>query len=1321
MASLLSWVGNKVKQDVIKPIQRDVAAPIANVAQRAVNQVNPLDNGRTFKQQTPTNNRSVIGQLTHNGLTNTVGGIAKPLGQFPLDAGTLAYNKVVAPTFKLPQQNIQKNPILGKSARFVGATGTPKQTLASGIQSALTVATPELKGASLLAKTAAGTGLGAAFGGANAYGQGATRNQILKSAAISGALGGILPIAGEGTARLAPVVKDASKAGAQKAVTAAKSVESKTMSTPAIRANLKDQQTLQDYSDYLSGANKPPAPELNQLIANARAVGQKHGVNLTTGTVKDHIDGANSILDTIGKQRTAMSQGGYVKNPLAKSLPDDDMTPLGEAIQAKQAKLTTPTKPVETVSKSPKVVQNRLTKGAKEGRQNLNDEVMAGVQGEHTVRSTQALATRNTDQAAKLSTQDLIDQAKDRTTKPLGTINDEDVAFGNEAIQRAQSEGRTQDAVDIHDAISEHLTKKGQTIQAASLFYKLNPDGMLFKGIRDLKKAGTKITPELQTKLKGLADDIKGKTGQEKQRATAAFHKEVADNIPQSKLNGALSVWKAGLLSGLKTHTGNALSNATFASLKKVSDIPATAVDKGLTAIGKTKLGKKAGLTGERSKSFTTKGYASGVRQGLRSGLDTLRTGVDARDINSSGKYESHGELNFKNPLLHPVGAGTNMVFRAMNAGDQPFYYGGAKNTIADIAKADGINKGLTGTALSEHVKQMLDNPSDEISQKAKLAAQTAVLGQDSKVATALSQFTQKVPAAQVLAPFIKVPTNFLNRTLDYTPVGAVKGAVKAIQSVRAGEGINQRALSEAIGEATTGSALIYLGAQAAAHGLLSGQYPTDPKEQQRWKAQGIQPNAIHVGNKWLSLNYLGQVGLLLNAGHDFHDATQAGDNGTVQAIGSFGKALSGQSFLSGFNGFANAVNDPGRYLNNFINNEAGSVVPSISNDAANLFDNKSRSVSTPLQSIQSRVPGVRNKLQQSQDVYGNPLGQRVGSSIPGRIDQAADPLRPSNDIQTNNPVIQEVARLHNVDPNNKDLQVTPTQVDKSISVEGKNIKLSTTQRAALQKQIGQTVQTQWGQLIQTPEYKSLNDINKAKALSDLRTDATTLATRNYVGQNNLATYKKAAPAAIAELGNGETTVGDYATKAANGGAGVSASTKALYAKPDAEYKADLASYNTKLKDNGFSSPAQQITAQNALNKAKVGSTFDKTTRDLYGLSSDDLYQYASSNPDGNAIVQKVLDYGDALANNGIITKNKFRDKYGAVTLGDTSTSGGSSSKSKGVTAAQVKSIQDIRLKTKAPGFKVGSPKVAKVKTTKPKIPKYSVKTPKVTVKKAVA
>lgn len=46
---------------------------LKKLGSKIFDQANPFDNGRTYQQRRPTNNRSVLGQATHNGLTNVVG------------------------------------------------------------------------------------------------------------------------------------------------------------------------------------------------------------------------------------------------------------------------------------------------------------------------------------------------------------------------------------------------------------------------------------------------------------------------------------------------------------------------------------------------------------------------------------------------------------------------------------------------------------------------------------------------------------------------------------------------------------------------------------------------------------------------------------------------------------------------------------------------------------------------------------------------------------------------------------------------------------------------------------------------------------------------------------------------------------------------------------------------------------------------------------------------------------------------------------------------------------------------------------------------
>lgn len=184
--------------------------------------------------------------------------------------------------------------------------------IARGAESAVGLegATAATTGGKIALGAAKGATAGTAIGGAQGVAQGAGEDNgnsltmdFLQGAGEGAALGGTI---GAGI----PAIKGANQ-----------SVQN--IATP--RANLHDQQVLHDYSDYLVGANKPTGSELNNLISQAREVGQKHGIDLSANaSVEDRINGANSILDQIGQQRTTALQTGAIgSNVLGDDAADD--------------------------------------------------------------------------------------------------------------------------------------------------------------------------------------------------------------------------------------------------------------------------------------------------------------------------------------------------------------------------------------------------------------------------------------------------------------------------------------------------------------------------------------------------------------------------------------------------------------------------------------------------------------------------------------------------------------------------------------------------------------------------------------------------------------------------------------------------------------------------------------------------------------------------------------------------------------------------------------------------------------------------------------
>ena len=107
----------------------------------------------------------------------------------------------------------------------------------------------------------------------------------------------------------------------------------------------------------------------------------------------------------------------------------------------------------------------------------------------------------------------------------------------------------------------------------------------------------------------------------------------------------------------------------------------------------------------------------------------------------------------------------------------------------------------------------------------------------------------------------------------------------------------------------------------------------------------------------------------------------------------------------------------------------------------------------------------------------------------------------------------------------------------------------------------------------------------------------------------------------------------------------------------DYEYNEFRKEYEEKSAKGEYSRKSR-IDAQNKLKRLEVGKDFTKETRDLYGLGKDDLRNLIESSEDGNKVLDNVIAYEDALVRAGVTSRNKFRDRYGNVSLSGTSRSG---------------------------------------------------------------
>jgi hypothetical protein len=950
----------------------------------------------------------------------------------------------------------------------------------------------------------------------------------------------------------------------------------------------------------------------------------------------------------------------------------------------------TATLPQNAVPGNPKIVGNKFTESVKNSPE-VSPEVRAQVSGQHVQRNTADLVSHVQQQIKTEGLDNALNRTLEELSVPPGQTSDETLARAIELAKHFDSQGDTasQDlAARLYDQVSEHGVGKGQGSQILSMLARRSPAGLRNKAFRDLKKAGIDVNkPEnahIKKEIQTQIDSIRGmEDGPAKDFAIAVLQKSVTKHIPQGFSDNGISIWKAGLLSGVKTQGGNLLSNSTFGAMHDASNPLSVVADK-IMSVG----------TGERTKALTARGRASGTVEGAKNAKVTMKTGIDMRQMGD--KYEQHAEINIGNKVIQRMlGKPSNYVFRALNAADQPFYYSALKNSLYDQAKADGINLGLKGSALRKHMDEMVANPTENMAITANKEAAKSVLGYDtfaSKAVTAIHSGIDKLPDSSkagkavahafvnVLAPFVRVPSAFLSRTIDFTPLGVGKEVFSQVAKKQ----FDQRALSTAIGEGLTGAGAIALGVALTQSGQLSGDYPkSDAKEQARWKAEGITPNSIKLGGKWISLNYMGPLGLLFNAGHKVADASKNGGGVTDQAasaLAGLGQGLMGQSFLQGFSGFSDAVKDPERNAASFVHSEISSLIPSWSNDLANATDTAQRQVSSTTDAIKQRIPGARETLMVKKDAFGNPLDQPNGSGL----DAAFNPLKPSKDVH--NPLLTELDRLKST---GKDNFVFPTP-DKTLSVGNETVKMDPQQQDKYNTAVGQQTQDAWNQIVKAPGYKDLTDTQKANALRTAASDIQAVNKQimlqemgrgDLVGKSKLSSQQEAVMA-------GGITPDMYVAKALG------------KLTPAQDYQEKLAEYKAK-KAAGQLSALEDFNAQQELGKLKITSQYSQDVLDLYGLSKAKREAFLKAHPEQAGLMDQVAALSTNLKNTGFTSTDKIASARKGRKAKALKLPAGFSSTSTKVRNSTVKvSKASIR---KAPKAK----KVAKAKQSGgPKVPK---------------
>lgn len=788
---------------------------------------------------------------------------------------------------------------------------------------------------------------------------------------------------------------------------------------------------------------------------------------LKKATGDNVVRGIGGFINTV-EERMADDIAQYVID--SSKLSKEKKTLFDKQFAAPQA----PTKAPE-VAEPPKPKERGFVTSVKEELPALK------VAGQYIPRSTDELAIK----AKTLIKEDLA-TAQNMALK--GT-DDAAIAIGAELLKKYSQDAEAQKDEVVKDAIYEkaaelansmatRLTELGRSVQAAAILSRLTPEGQIRFAAKTIQKYNEKIdktkggllglrkkipelTPEQIKEILSRMKDIGGMPeGQQKAIMFKELQDYITDLVPTPLIDKIITVWKAGLLTGIKTSGLNIFSNIAHAISETVKDIPATLVDI-VVSVG----------TGKRSVAFTTTGTLKGTKEGADKGWRFLKTGYDERNV--LAKYDYKRVNMGSSKVAKGIQKYEETIFNILGTEDQPFYYGAKMRSLYEQAKVAAINKGLKGDAAKAFIDNLVMNPTDEMALLSVEDAKIAVYQNETALGNLAKKFQQLGPVAEFILPFGRTPSAVATQILNYTPVGTMKTIIGNIGKGR----FNQRDFSKGIGRGITGTAILGLGAYLFKEGLVNLDRPKTEAEQKLWELEGRSPNTIKIGNKWRTVQTFGPLGNVVLIGGHFMKAYQ--DSGSIAAAfiqGGFGgmRSFTEQTFLQNVKRALDAYDDPKRSAGNFISSFLASAVPTLIKDVAVATDPKVRTAQGLTQKLIARIPLLRQILEPKVDVFGRDIDRDLNF-----FETMADPTRPSK--MKTDPIVMEIRRLVDADFPIKTTQLGTKFGFKSLTQE---------ENTSLWRESGRNAYERISEFMSDDNYEAIPDDIKAKRINKFISDA---------------------------------------------------------------------------------------------------------------------------------------------------------------------------------------------------------------------------------------
>lgn len=451
----------------------------------------------------------------------------------------------------------------------------------------------------------------------------------------------------------------------------------------------------------------------------------------------------------------------------------------------------------------------------------------------------------------------------------------------------------------------------------------------------------------------------------------AAVSKILRQLYPATTREKIREVWINGLLSLPKTHIVNLTGNLSMIALKAPERIAASGID----ALHHLLTGKPRQIF-FREAVDSTMGNLAGLSEGVRNAIKVFRTEIPIDKIDKL-------ELGTRMAVGGKIGRAVRIPGRALQAEDEFFKAVTQTSEVYALAARDALKRGLRGEDYAKRVAEIIANPPDDIlkaaAEEARYRTFQTELGSWGKRMQSVLQHEEM----RFVVPFFRTTANIAKTAIQYSPLGFLNLGQKAARGVlKEGEALTRGARAT-VGSMIAGSLMYYVSQTGGA--AISGGGPKDPEKRKELMAAGWMPYSIKIGDTWYQYGRIDPIASIVGMTVDMYEHFDAMDEGDRRStagaiVSALSRNLVSKTYLQGVSRALDAISMGDRWADKWVQQLAGSFVPSAVAGAARALDPMVREPATVAEAVQSRIPVLSRSLPAKLDSFGRPVTRDEGA-----------------------------------------------------------------------------------------------------------------------------------------------------------------------------------------------------------------------------------------------------------------------------------------------------------------------------------------------------